>query len=88
MRLKSAKIAGSELGAAISTSRGVRSLVLDRLDPIGELQRVNDSYVTALLTAQKVQSSPSADGGIYEKSYERAVLVVGALWAEPLCPSA
>ena len=39
-------------------------------------------------TAQKVQSSPSADGGIYEKSYERAVLVVGALWAEPMCPSA
>lgn len=38
-------------------------------------------------TAQQVQSSPSADGGIYEQSYQRAVAVVGALWAEPLCPS-
>jgi hypothetical protein len=36
--------------------------------------------------AQKVQSSPSADGGIYERSYERAVMVVDALWAEPACP--
>lgn len=38
-------------------------------------------------TAQKVQSSPSADGGIYERSYERAVAVVSALWSEPLCPA-
>jgi len=38
-------------------------------------------------TAQKVQSSPSADGGIYERSYERAVMVVGALWGEPMCPA-
>jgi hypothetical protein len=38
--------------------------------------------------AQKVQSSPSADGGIYERSYERAVVVVTALWAEASCPPA
>jgi hypothetical protein len=38
-------------------------------------------------TAQKVQSSPSADGGIYERSYQRAVMVVGALWGEPMCPA-
>jgi hypothetical protein len=38
-------------------------------------------------TAQAVQSSPSADGGIYEASYERAVGVVDALWAEPPCSS-
>ncbi len=36
-------------------------------------------------TAQQVQSSPSADGGIYEQSYERAVTVVQALWSQPPC---
>lgn len=35
--------------------------------------------------AQQVQSSPSRDGDIYRQSYQRAVLAVGALWAEPLC---
>lgn len=35
--------------------------------------------------AQKVQGSPSSDGGIYEKSYDRAVAVVDELWAEPAC---
>ena len=38
-------------------------------------------------TAQKVQSSPSANGGIYEASYERAVDVVNALWGQTDCPS-
>jgi hypothetical protein len=37
-------------------------------------------------TAQKVQSSPSANGGIYEASYQGAVVVVDALWAESGCP--
>ncbi len=36
-------------------------------------------------TAQKVQSSPSANGEIYQRSYGRAVAVVDALWAEPPC---
>jgi len=51
-----ALLAVALIGTTLSTSHGVRSLVLDRLYPIGELQRVNDSYITALLTAQKVQS--------------------------------
>lgn len=38
-------------------------------------------------TAQKVQSSPSANGEIYQASYQRAVTVVGALWAESGCPA-
>jgi len=38
--------------------------------------------------AQKVQSSPSANGGIYQASYARAVGVVDALWTEADCPAA
>ncbi|QNQ07835.1 hypothetical protein H3Z74_13585 [Sphingomonas alpina] len=53
------------LGTTIGTSGGVRALILDRLYPIGELQRVNSSYATALLTAHKVQSGNlSAAGAI------------------------
>jgi hypothetical protein len=37
--------------------------------------------------AQKVQSSPSANGEIYQAAYARAVTVVGALWAESGCPA-
>ena len=36
-------------------------------------------------TAQKVQSSPSSGGEIYQQSYERAVGVVDDLWAEGRC---
>ncbi len=35
--------------------------------------------------AQKVQSSPSANGGIYQSSYDRAVVVVDDLWTQPPC---
>jgi methyl-accepting chemotaxis protein len=63
------------IGTTISTSHGVRSLVLDRLDPIGELQRVNDSYVAALLTAQKVRSGNlSADSAISAIEEARATI--------------
>ncbi|MFA6117129.1 MAG: methyl-accepting chemotaxis protein [Sphingomonas sp.] len=67
------------IGTTLSTSHGVRSLVLDRLDPIGELQRVNDSYVTALLTAQKVQSGNlSADSAI--SAIEEARATIRSSW--------
>ncbi len=36
-------------------------------------------------TAQKVQSSPSADGSIYQESYDRAVGVVAVIMAESPC---
>jgi methyl-accepting chemotaxis protein len=67
------------IGTTISTSHGVRSLVLDRLDPIGELQRVNDSYVAALLTAQKVRSGNlSADSAI--SAIEEARATIRSSW--------
>lgn len=53
------------IGTTIATSHRVSSLVVDRLYPIGELQRVNASYSTALLTANKVRSGNlSATGAI------------------------
>jgi methyl-accepting chemotaxis protein len=60
-----ALLAMALLGTTLGTSGGVRALILDRLYPIGELQRVNSSYATALLTAHKVQSGNlSAAGAI------------------------
>lgn len=41
---------------AVTTSHAVSVLVKDRLYPIGELQRVSDSYANALATAHKVES--------------------------------
>ncbi|HEY5878671.1 MAG TPA: peptidase M15, partial [Nakamurella sp.] len=38
--------------------------------------------------AQKVQSSPSVNGAIYQASFARAVGVVDALWAEAGGPAA
>ncbi|WP_238542291.1 methyl-accepting chemotaxis protein [Sphingomonas sp. PAMC 26621] len=53
------------LGTTLATSHRVTALVVDRLYPIGELQRVNASYSTALLTANKVRSGNlSAVGAI------------------------
>ncbi len=53
------------IGTTLATSNGVRALVVDRIYPIGELQRVNDSYAMALLTAHKVQSGNlSPDGAV------------------------
>lgn len=63
--------------------REASGLFYDHLDRIP-----NWSAGVPWQVAQQVQSSPSRDGGIYEQSYARAVVVVGALWAEPLCPAA
>ncbi|WP_189675865.1 methyl-accepting chemotaxis protein [Sphingomonas glacialis] len=53
------------VGTTAATSHRVNVLVLDRLYPIGELQRVNASYANALLTANKVRSGNlSAAGAI------------------------
>ncbi len=53
------------LGTTLATSHRVNALVVDRLYPIGELQRINASYGTALLTANKVRSGNlSAVGAI------------------------
>ena len=37
-------------------------------------------------TAQAVQRSPSANGAIYQASYDRAVGIVAALWSQSPCP--
>eukprot|EP01037_Dinobryon_pediforme_P035915 gene35915-42578_t len=53
------------IGTTLATSHRVSVLVLDRLYPIGELQRVNANYANALLTAHKVRSGNlSAAGAI------------------------
>jgi methyl-accepting chemotaxis protein len=61
------------IGTTLATSHGVRTLVMDRLYPIGELQRVNANYATALLTAHKVRSGNlSASGAVATIEANRA----------------
>jgi methyl-accepting chemotaxis protein len=68
------------IGTTLITSHGVRSLVLDRLYPMGELQQVNDSYAAALLTAHKVNSGNlSAEGAI--SAIDESRRVVDTSWA-------
>ncbi len=51
------------IGTTLTTSHRVGVLIADRLYPIGELQRVNASYATALLTAHKVRSGNLSPAG-------------------------
>ncbi|PNB45897.1 hypothetical protein C1X73_35415, partial [Pseudomonas sp. FW305-130] len=61
------------IGTTLATSHGVRTLITDRLYPIGELQRVNADYATALLTAHKVRSGNlSASGAVATIEANRA----------------
>ena len=48
---------------ALSTSHGMRVLIRDKIYPIGELQRVTDSYAKALATAHKVVSGNLSSAG-------------------------
>ncbi|MFA6122326.1 methyl-accepting chemotaxis protein [Sphingomonas sp.] len=68
------------IGATLATSQGVRTLIMDRLYPIGELQRVNANYATALLTAHKVRSGNlSAPGAVATIEANRAE--IAASWS-------
>lgn len=67
------------IGTTVATSHGVRTLVTDRLYPIGELQRVNANYAAALLTAHKVRSGNlSAAGAVATIEADRAE--ISASW--------
>ena len=69
------------IGTTLATSHRVTVLVMDRLYPIGELQRVNASYATALLTAHKVRSGNlSALGAV--ATIEGARGEIATSWAE------
>lgn len=48
---------------SISTSNGMRVLVLEKIYPIGELQAVTDNYAKALATAHKVVSGNVSTAG-------------------------
>lgn len=68
------------IGTTLTTSHHVTALVMDRLYPIGELQRVNASYATALLTAHKVRSGNlSAVGAV--ATIEQARTEIATSWA-------
>ena len=61
------------IGTTLTTSSRVTALIMDRLYPIGELQRVNANYTTALLTAHKVRSGNlSAMGAVATIAGSRA----------------
>ena len=67
------------IGTTLITSHRVTVLVMDRLYPIGELQRVNANYATALLTAHKVRSGNlSAAGAVVTIETTRAE--IAASW--------
>ncbi|WP_353205367.1 methyl-accepting chemotaxis protein [Sphingomonas sp.] len=68
------------IGTTLATSHRVTVLVMDRLYPIGEVQRVNASYATALLTAHKVRSGNlSALGAV--ATIEGARAEIATSWA-------
>ena len=68
------------IGTTLATSHRVTALVNDRLYPIGELQRVNANYATALLTAHKVRSGNlSALGAVATIEGNRAEIATS--WA-------
>ncbi|TPG56673.1 methyl-accepting chemotaxis protein [Sphingomonas glacialis] len=68
------------IGTTLATSHRVSVLVVDRFYPIGELQRVNASYATALLTAHKVRSGNlSATGAVATIQATRAEIATN--WA-------
>lgn len=58
-----AVLAATLIVGALSTSSGMRVLVRDKIYPIGELQRVTDSYAKALATAHKVVSGNLSSAG-------------------------
>lgn len=75
-----AMLALALIGTTLATNRGVRTLIMDRLYPIGELQRVNANYATALLTAHKVRSGNlSAAGAVATIEADRAE--IAASWS-------
>ncbi len=75
-----AVLAVALIGTTLATSRHVSALVMDRLYPIGELQRVNASYATALLTAHKVRSGNlSAVGAV--TTIEQSRSEIATSWA-------